>query len=133
MYTCCIEGQEPEVFELWAFSEYGIRKVHPYARVQISENIFGETFYTQFFNAQEIRIPFLSRRSVNESVQWLDVPRPFGETGIATAAWTENTFINSWGANPTIIPNRPIRRRTTFQSVPINLRAFVCRANLDRL
>ena len=32
-YICFIEGREPEAFELWAFAEDGIRKVHPYARV----------------------------------------------------------------------------------------------------
>ena len=74
----------------------------------------------------------MGRRSVNGSVQWIDVPRPFGETGNLTAYWTENTFVKSWGTNPTVIPNRPIRRRTT-ESVPINLRALSCRANHDRL
>ena len=115
------------------FAEDGIREVHLYSRVQISNNFVKETFYTHFFNAREIQIPFLGRRSVNVSVQWLGVPLPFVETGIVTAAWTENTFVYSWGTNPTVIPNLPIRRRTTLQSVPINLRAFACRANPDCL
>ena len=131
MYTRCIEGREPEVFELWDFSEDGIREFHPYSQVQSSNIFLGGTFYTHFFNAREIRIPFLGRRSVNGSVQWLDVPRTFGETGIATAAWTENTFVNSWGTNPNVVPNSPMRRHTNFQSVPINLRALACRTNHD--
>ena len=78
MYTRCIESQEPEVFEPWDFAEDGIREVHPYARVQIIDDFIGETFYTHFFNAREVRIPFLGRRSVNVSVKWLDVPHSFG-------------------------------------------------------
>ena len=52
MYTCCIEGQEPEVFELWDFSEDGICQVHPYARVPNSDNFVRENFYSHFFNAR---------------------------------------------------------------------------------
>ena len=70
---------------------------------------------------------------MNGSVQWIDVPRPFGKTGIATTDWTENTYVNSWGTNPTRIPNVPIIRRTTFLDVPINLRAVALRANHNHL
>ena len=48
MYTRCIKVREPEVFELWAFAEDGIREVYLYARVQINENFVGETFYSHF-------------------------------------------------------------------------------------
>ena len=75
----------------------------------------------------------MGRRSIKGSVQWLDVTRPFGETGIVTEAWTENTFVYSWVTNPTVIPNRPIKRRTTSQIVPINLCDFACQANRDCL
>ena len=131
-YIRCIEGREPEVFELWAFDEDRIREIHLCARFQISNYFVGETFYSHFFNAREIRIPFLGRRSVNGSVQWLDVPRPFIETRNLTATWTENTLVYGWGTNPTVIMNRPIRRRKT-ESVPINLRDLSCQANHDRL
>ena len=47
-YIHCIEGQETEVFELWAFAEDGIREIHPYARVQISDDFVGETFTPTF-------------------------------------------------------------------------------------
>ena len=67
-YICCINGREPKAFELWAFDEGGISKVHPFARVQISNNFTEDTFYFRFFNARQIQIPFLGRRSVNESV-----------------------------------------------------------------
>ena len=93
-FNCCIKGQEPKIYELWTFANDGICEVHPFARVQISDNFTGGTFHTHFFNARAVRIPFLVRRSVNGSVQWLDVPRTFGETGAATAAWTENIYLN---------------------------------------
>ena len=87
-YIRCIKGWDPEAFELWDFSEDGICEVHLYAWFQISDDFVGETFNSNFLNVQEIRIPFLGCISVNGSVQWLDVSRPFGETGNLTAAWT---------------------------------------------
>ena len=33
---------------------------------------------------------------VKGSVQWIDVPQPFFETGVATADWTENIYVNPW-------------------------------------
>ena len=56
-----------------------------------------------------------------------------GKTGNLTLSWTENTFVYGWGTNPTVIPNFPIRRCTTFHSVTINLYALACRVNHDRL
>ena len=47
-YIRCIEVREPEAFELWAFAEDGICKVHPYARVQICDKCLGE-FLLPFF------------------------------------------------------------------------------------
>ena len=52
MYIRCIEGPEPEVFELWDFAEDRIREIHPYIRVQISNNLVRENFYSHFFNAR---------------------------------------------------------------------------------
>ena len=106
----------PEIYELWTFDDDEICEVHPYARVKISDDFIGEIFYTHFFNAREVRIPFLGRISINGSVQWFNVPRPFGETGIATAAWPKNIYVKIWGTNPTKIPNVTINRRATFLS-----------------
>ena len=70
----CIKEQEPDIYELWNFADDRIREVHPFARVQISNDFIEETFHTHFFNASAVQINFLGRRSVNENVQWLDVP-----------------------------------------------------------
>ena len=69
---------------------------------------------------------------MNGSVRWIDVPRPFGKTGSRVADWTENTFVNSWGTNPTVIPNLPIRR-CAIENVPVNPHTLACQANHGRL
>ena len=118
-FISCIEGREPKIYELWNFAEDGTRKVHPFARVQISDNFTGETFHTHFFNAKAVRISFLGRIYVNGSVQWLDVPRPFFETGVATADWTENIYVNPWCSvdRPVRSPDNPINLRTVARRV----------------
>ena len=134
MYIRCIEGREPEVFELWAFAEDGIRKIHLYARVQISDDFVGETFYSHFLNAREIRIPFLVRRAVNGSVQWLDVPRAAAQAGSPVATWPENTFVYSWVTYPIVItPNVSTIWRIAIDNVPVNLHTITCRANHKHL
>ena len=80
-YIRCIDGREPEAFELWDFSEDGIHEVHPFARVQIKDDLTKDTFYTHFFNARQIQIPFLGRRSANRSVQWLYATRAAPQAG----------------------------------------------------
>ena len=95
-YTRCIEGWEPKIYELWTFAEGVSGEAYMFAQVQISNDFSGETFHTHFSNEKSVRIPFLGRRSVNGSVQWLDIPRPFVKTGVATAAWTENIYVKLW-------------------------------------
>ena len=129
---CCIDGRELKDFELWALTEDGIREVHLFARVQTSYDFTEDTFYSHFFNARQIQIPFLGHRAVNGSVLWIDFPRPFGKAGSRVAAWNENTFVISWGNNPTVIPNRPIMRRS-IESVPVNPHTLAYRANQKRL
>ena len=43
-FTRCIEGQEPEIYELWTIADDGICEVHPYAQVQISDDLSGRIF-----------------------------------------------------------------------------------------
>ena len=64
----CINSRVPEAFELWAFAEDGICEVRLFARVQLRDNFTEDTFYTDFFNAGQIIIPFLGHRYVNGSV-----------------------------------------------------------------
>ena len=57
-FTCCIEDQELNIYELWTLVEDGTRKVHPFAQVQIREDFTRETFHT-YFSLQE-QFKFLS-------------------------------------------------------------------------
>ena len=80
--------------------------------------------FTPFFNAKAVRFPLLGCISVNRSVPWLNVPRPFCETGVAPVAWTENLYDNPWCHvdSPDRSPDNPI-----------NLRAVTCRVHDDIL
>ena len=99
-----------------------------------SETVLSGILFTPTFsNAREVLIPFLGCRSVNGSVQWLNVPRPFDDTGIATAAWTENLYVYPWGTNPNRSPNVPINRRANFPNVHINLHIVTRRARYNLL
>ena len=51
-YIHWIDGKEHKAFELWALSEDKIREVHPFARVQISNDFTEDNFYSHFFNAR---------------------------------------------------------------------------------
>ena len=47
-YIRCINSRDPEIYELWAFSEDRHREVHPFARVQIRDNFTMDTFNPTF-------------------------------------------------------------------------------------
>ena len=128
LFTRCIEGRDPKVFELWAFAEDKICEVHLFDRFQIRDNFTEDTFYSHFFNARQIQIPFLGHRSVNWSVRWLDVTRPSSQAGSRVATWTEKNFVYSWVPYPTVIPpNVSIIRRRAIENVPINPHNISCR------
>ena len=57
-YIHCINGREPEAFEIWAFSEDGICEVHLFASVQISDKFIKETLYSHFFNVCKYKFLF---------------------------------------------------------------------------
>ena len=73
-FTRCVGVREPEIYELWNFAKDRNRKVHPFSRIQIIGDFARETFHTNFVNAKRRQVDFLGQRSVNGSVQWLDVP-----------------------------------------------------------
>ena len=75
LYICCLDSRVPEACELWVLAEDGVCEVHPYARVELLPDFREDTFHTHFFNAQQFQIPFLCSRSVNMSVEFLDVVR----------------------------------------------------------
>ena len=74
-YIRCLNGRVTKVFEFWALSEDGVHEVHPYARVKLRSKSRENNYNTFFFNAQRFHIPFLVRRALNTSVEFLDVVR----------------------------------------------------------
>ena len=133
LYICCADSMLPEAFELWDFAEDGFCEVHPYARVKILDNFREDTFYSYFFNTRRIQIPFLGRRSVNMSAEWLDIPRADQHVGSCVTNWTENFFVHSWGPYPTMIPHTVFTIKRCAYYVPVNPHALAYRANHECL
>ena len=67
------------------------------------------------------------QRSVNGSVEWLDIPQSFYDTGLATVAWNENLYVDPWRI--TDIPTRS----TSSPDNPFNLRNVARRVHDDIL
>ena len=86
-FICCVGGQEPQIHKLWSFSKDGItRKVHPFGRIDVG-NFSGDCFHTAYTTEIGRRVFIYGRKSINGSVEWLSVPGPFYDTGVA---WTKN-------------------------------------------
>ena len=60
-FTCFVEGQEPKIYELWTFAEDGTRKVHPSARIQISEKLPGRLFTPILSMKKDVELIFWDR------------------------------------------------------------------------
>ena len=132
-YICCLHGRVPEAFEVWDLAEDRVRKVHPYTRVKLLSDFREDNFQTFFFNARRFQIPFLVRRALNMSVEFIDVVPVTQHVG-SRVKYTPNIFVHSWGVNPndTIPPN--IYIITWRAHYPIrNFHGFVLQSNHKRL
>ena len=70
----CVDGQEPQINELWCLSLYNInQEVHPTARVEVVAGTVGE-FTTNYLAENRRRIPIIGKLSINGSVQFLGIP-----------------------------------------------------------
>ena len=123
----------PECYELWALNKDGVYEVHPYARVRLFSKFREDTFHTHFFNARRFQIPFLGRRAVNESVEFLDVVRTTQHVGILVN-YTPNIFVHSSVVNPNdmFLPNFSIITWRAYDPI-VTFRRFVLRSNHERL
>ena len=99
-YIRCLDGLVPEAYKPWDISEGGVREVHLYARFRILSDFREDTFHTHFFNLRRLKIPFLGRRAVNKSVEFLDVVCTTQHVR-SRVDYTSNIFVDSWGINPT--------------------------------
>ena len=132
-YICCIDGRVPEFYELWALAEDGVREVHPYDRVRLLSLFREDTFHTHFFNSRRFQIPFLGRRAVNESVEFINVVRTTQHVQ-SRVDYIPNIFAHSWGINPTDMfpPNASTITRNAYNPI-VTYHGFVLRSNHKRL
>ena len=92
------------MYNLWALKAQGVRKVHPFARVQLFNDFREDTFKTFFFNLRRCCITFIGRISLNRSVKFICFVHFTSDAEVVI--YTTNTFVHNWGTNPTMIyPN----------------------------
>ena len=132
-YILCLNGWVPEAFELWALTDDRVSDVHPCARVNICSEFREDTFQTFFFIARRFQIPFLGRRALNASVEFLDVVRVTEHVG-SRVDYTPNIFVHSWGVNPTDTITANVYTITWHAYDPIcYFHGFVLQSNYERL
>ena len=110
----------------------GVSEVHPFAIVRLFNDFCEDTFWTTFFNSQRCRLPFISRRFLNGSVQFLrfaDVTSDSTKDVIST----RNILVHEWGNYPTMI-GPTCSNYTCRAYVPITSQKGFCqRCNHERL
>ena len=100
-YIFCLRGRVPKRYELWGLNAQGVCEVHPFARVLLLDEFRADTFQTTFFNSQRCRIPFIGRRFLNGSVEFIRFSDVNSNTEVVIS--TPNLFLNEWCTNPTMI------------------------------
>ena len=131
-YIRFLNGGVPEVFELWYLADDRVCEVHLYARVKLCSKFREDNFQTLFFNTQRFQIPFLGRRSLNDSVEFLNVVCTTQHVG-SCFDYSPNIFVHSWGVNPTDTISVNVFNITRRAYDPIfYFRGFVLRSNHER-
>ena len=100
-YILCLNGRVTKIYELWSLNAQGVREVHPFAQVRIFDDFREDTFKTLFFNLRRCRIPFVGRRSLNNSFEFIRFVHVYFDSGVFI--FTPNLSIHGWGTNPTMI------------------------------
>ena len=67
----CLHGCVPEKYELWSMNAQGVCEVHPFAQVRLFDGFTEDNFWTTLYNLRRCCIPFIGRRSLNGSVQFI--------------------------------------------------------------
>ena len=132
-YIRCLNVRLPKAFELGALTDDGVCEVHLYARVKLLSEFREDTFHSFSFNARRFQIPFLGRRALNYSVEFIYVVRTIQHVG-SRVNHTPNIFVHSWGVNPTdIIPaNVYTITRRAYDPI-VSFHGFILQSNHDRL
>ena len=95
-YIRCVGGQQPQIHEVWTFSDDGITcEVDPFAHIDVGA-FSGDCFQTYYFSENGRIVSIYGQKSINGSVEWLGVPHPFYDDG---PPWTDNFLCPSplWG------------------------------------
>ena len=92
----------PEKYELWSLNSQGVFEVHPFARVKLFDKFAEDTFQTTFYNLRRCRIPFIGRRLLNGSVQFIGFSDVISES-TSNIISSRNIFVYPWGKYPTLI------------------------------
>ena len=92
-----------------------------------------DTFHTHLFNSRQFQIPFLGRRAVKDSVEFLDVVRKTQHVR-SRVYYTPNIFVRSWGINPNDMfpPNVYTITRRSYDPT-VTFHGFVLHSNHKRL
>ena len=98
----CLHGRVPERYELWSLNAQGFREVHLFARVKLFDDFAEDTFRSTFFNSRRCRIPFIGRRSLNGSVEFIRFADVISDS-TSNIISTRNIFVHPWGKYPTLI------------------------------
>ena len=132
IYIVCLHGRVPERYELWSLNAQGVCEIYLFAQIRLFDDFREDTFRTTFFNSRRCRIPFIGRRSLNGSVDFIrfaDVTSDSTKDIIST----RNIFVHEWGTYPTMVGTTS-SNYTCFAYVPItSQKGFRQRCNHERL
>ena len=101
-YIFCLNGRVSERYEVWSLNAHGVCEVHPTARVKFFDLFAEDTFRSIFFNSRRCRVPFIGRRSVNGSIEFIRFADVIADI-TSDIISTRNIFVHPWGKYPTLI------------------------------
>ena len=131
-YILCLNGWVPEAFELWALADDRVREVHLYARVRLLSEFREDTFHTHLFISRRFQIPFLGRRALNNSVEFLDVVCTTQHIG-SRVNYTPNIFVHSWGVNHISRIDNPGVNEYIWSIIDTTSNVLSCTENVEKL
>ena len=86
-YIRCVDGREPQIYEVWCFGSDSITpEVHPIAQVDVGAGVVGQLL-SDYHTTNGRRISILGQISINGSVEYLGIP-DFHITG--GTMWVDN-------------------------------------------
>ena len=101
-YIVCMNGRVPERYEVWSVNRHGVCEVHLPARVKLFDLSAEDNFRSTFYDSRRCRVPFIGRRSVNGSVEFIRFADIIADSNSEIIS-TRNIFVHPWGKYPTLI------------------------------